>query len=178
MNTERTIVIVDVQNGFITPASAHIPDRINQLLGKVDFRHRVFTRFHNPPGSQYEKLLHWTRFRTPPETEIVTELQGKPTLIIDKNIYSSLTKRFLDFLRTENIEEIYVAGIDTDICVLKTAVDLFEAGYRPIVLADCCMSHAGITVHKAALEILPRFIGRKQIVHDSAAHFGLPDFES
>lgn len=166
-----SIIVVDVQNGFITPASTHVPERIKGLLDQIEFKHRVFSRFVNPEKSQYEKLLSWTRFRSSPETDIVPCLVEYPTLIIEKHIYSCISDEFLDFAKTNELEKFYVCGIDTEICVLKTCVDLFEHGFRPILLADCCMSHAGTGHHAAALEILPRFIGRRQIVLNSAEHF-------
>ncbi|MGD1895112.1 MAG: isochorismatase family cysteine hydrolase [Cyclobacteriaceae bacterium] len=168
---EKTLAVIDVQQGFISSVSAHVPSRIRKLIDRVDFTHRIFTRFNNTSNSQYEKLLGWTKLKHKSETDIVTDLQNKATITIDKYVYSSLTPEFLEYLNTHTIREIYLAGIDTDICVLKTAVDLFEHGFRPIVLADCCMSHADISYHQKALDILPRFIGREQIVYDSAEYF-------
>jgi len=55
-------------------------------------------------------------------------------------------------------------GIATDGCVLKTAVDLFEAGIRPVVLTDAVSSHAGDEVHQAGLLLISRFIGGEQLV--------------
>ena len=169
----EAIIVVDVQNGFVSPASVHIPDRIKALLEQKSFEHRVFSRFSNPCGSQYEKLLSWTQCRSSPETDIVSTLSSYPTLVIDKHIYSCVSQEFLDFARANDLSEFYVCGVDTDICVLKTCVDLFEHGYRPILLSDCCMSHAGTSQHQAALEILPRFIGHRQIILDTAQHFGI-----
>ena len=44
-----------------------------------------------------------------------------------------------------------------------TAVDLFQNGFRPVVLADACASHAGPDYHEAGLRLLERLIGRRQI---------------
>ena len=167
----EAIAVIDVQKGFITPVSAHVPRHVRTLIEHVPFAHRIFTCFRNPPDSPYEKLLHWTHLREAPETDIVDELQGQATLIVDKSTYSSLTAEFLRYLETHRIREVYLAGIDTEACVLKTAVDLFEANYRPIVLADCCMSHASLSLHRMGLDLLTRFIGKDQIVYDSFEYF-------
>ena len=169
----KTLAVIDVQKEFITPVSAHVPNRVITLIDHAPFVHRIFTRFRNPPDSPYEKLLHWTRMRETSETDMVDELQGQATLIVDKSTYSSLTAEFLRYLETHRIREIYLAGIDTEACVLKTAVDLFEANYRPIVLADCCMSHVSQALHQKALDLLPHLIGKEQIVYDSAQHFDI-----
>ena len=48
--------------------------------------------------------------------------------------------------------------------MLKSAVDLFEAGIEPVVLADHCASHGGRDCHEAGLKLLKRFIGEGQVV--------------
>ena len=70
---------------------------------------------------------------------------------------------FLDTLRRQGVSKVDVCGIDTDICVTKCAVDLFENGIEPRVLQDHCASHAGTKTHEDALSILGRYIGRDQI---------------
>ena len=65
----------------------------------------------------------------------------------------------------------YICGIDTESCVLKTAVDAFERDLTPWIVEDACASHAGPEPHYAGLLVARRFIGRSQII--SAA--GLPE---
>jgi nicotinamidase-related amidase len=165
------IIIIDVQNGFINPSTEHIPAKIRSLLDAVVFEHRIFTQFFNPPGSPYEELLHWSRLRSDDQTAIVRELLTYPSIVFKKPIYSCLSPDFLRYAEAHQIKQFYLAGIDTDCCVLKCAVDLFENGFKPMVLADCCMSHGGRVVHDAALTILARFIGGEQVILDSSKHF-------
>ena len=56
-----------------------------------------------------------------------------------------------------------MVGIDTDMCVLKCAMDLFDLGLEPVVWADCCASTAGLQAHLAGLAILGRNIGAHQL---------------
>ncbi len=170
-SNKSALVVVDVQKGFINRHTASIPDQILRLLGEVDFRHRIFTKFLNFPNSQYFRLLNWSRFTGSPETDLVDSLSEKYTVLIEKHSYTGLTDKFRQYALAHDIETFYVVGIDTDICVLKTAVDLFESGYRPIVLSEYCMSHAGRNAHEAAMTILPRFIGRQQVITNAIEHF-------
>jgi nicotinamidase-related amidase len=167
----KAIIIIDVQNGFINPSTEHIPAKIRSLLDAVVFEHRIFTQFFNPPSSPYEVLLHWSRLRSDDEVAIVRELLTYPSIVFKKPIYSCLSPDFLRYAEAHQIKQFYLAGIDTDCCVLKCAVDLFENGFKPMVLADCCMSHGGRVVHDAALTILARFIGGEQVILDSSKHF-------
>ncbi|MDT0457323.1 hypothetical protein RM550_16510 [Streptomyces sp. DSM 41527] len=47
-----------------------------------ELRDVVFTRFLNPPGSPYERLMHWTGFRSPPENELIAELTHEAGLAL------------------------------------------------------------------------------------------------
>jgi nicotinamidase-related amidase len=67
-------------------------------------------------------------------------------------------------LERRKISEVFLCGIETDCCVLKTAVDLFEHHYRPVVLSSACASRAGKENHEAGLKILRRMIGNEQVV--------------
>lgn len=67
------------------------------------------------------------------------------------------------YLRENAIEKIVIAGIDTDMCVLKIAMDVFDIGIEPIVLTDCCASTAGLQAHLAGLAVLSRNIGANRL---------------
>jgi nicotinamidase/pyrazinamidase len=41
-------------------------------------------------------------------------------------------------LQRLGIEDVYIGGLATDYCVLNTALDLLDAGYRVSVLTDAC----------------------------------------
>lgn len=58
-------------------------------------------------------------------------------------------------------------GIDTDACVMASALSLFEYGKVPRVLVDYCGSIAGLEYHNMALRILERNIGKDQLIRES-----------
>ncbi len=96
---------------------------------------------------------------------LAREVWGLPTLVVDKQSYGPFVGTELEaILHRIGARDVLVCGIDTDICVLATAVDLFDRGFRPFVISDLSMSHAGPELHDAALRILPRFIGGDGIV--------------
>jgi nicotinamidase-related amidase len=51
--------------------------------------------------------------------------------------------------------------------VLKTAVDTFEHGLTPWLIADACASNGGDRMHKTGLRLARRFIGSKHIINAS-----------
>ena len=48
--------------------------------------------------------------------------------------------------------------------MLKTALDLFEQEFRPVVLGYGCASHGGKDCHEEALHLLTRQIGEAQVL--------------
>ncbi|MCR8656529.1 cysteine hydrolase family protein [Paenibacillus endoradicis] len=60
---------------------------------------------------------------------------------LDKTRYSAFAGTTLDMmLRARGIEEVYLVGVCTDICILHTAVDLYNLGYRIVVVKDAVAS--------------------------------------
>ena len=43
-------------------------------------------------------------------------------------------------IRQLNKKFVIIAGIETHVCVLQTAIDLIEGGYQPVVVEDCVSS--------------------------------------
>jgi len=59
---------------------------------------------------------------------------------------------------------VHIGGLETDICVMKNAVDLFEAGIVPVVLSKYCASCSGEPAHLNALQTMRRYIGAGQVL--------------
>lgn len=155
------LFIIDVQKGFINGHTKHIPAIVEQLQSSYD--HVFVSRFFNPDPSLYRDLMNWYKFRK--ETPDV-DLAFSPisnAFQFDKEIYSCLLPSVLDELGHRRIKEVHLCGIATECCILKTAVDLFEKNFRPVVLTSGCASHAGAECHQAGLIVLQRLIGRDQI---------------
>jgi nicotinamidase-related amidase len=74
--------------------------------------------------------------------------------IIEKHTFDAFFETELrGFLRFRQIETLYVAGIETNVCVLFTACSALSNGFNTIILAECVTtSHA--EVHATALQII------------------------
>lgn len=57
---------------------------------------------------------------------------------IEKTRYSAFAGTDLDIkLRERGITEVYIVGVCTDICVLHTAIDAYNLGYKIVIPKDC-----------------------------------------
>lgn len=169
MSDGAVLVVVDVQNGFISENSKHVVPVIADLASRWQAAggDTVFTRYLNYEGSPYERLIHWTKLREAPETDIVHELKehaNQAVATVDKTIYSLFNDEGRALVRARGWRDIYVCGIATESCVLKTAVDAFELDLTPWLIEDASASHAGEYAHNAGVLVTRRFIGADQII--------------
>jgi nicotinamidase-related amidase len=169
VDVDRTaLVVVDVQNGFVNDMSRSVVPVIADLVERWSAAGRpvVFTRYLNEPGSLFEHLFQWTKLTHSPETDIVPELAAaaEKATVIDKKGYTLFNEQGRTLVEQAGWTELVFCGIDTEICVLKSAVDAFEAGITPWILSDASASHSGVGGHDAGILIGRRFIGTGQII--------------
>lgn len=155
-----------MQNGFVANNCMHIVPIIKELIENFNIRKQpiVFTKFFNHTNSQYRRWIHWNRLSNKPETDIIDELESHAHKIITKNLYTPFNPEFDSIIIKNKIDKLFICGVATESCVLKTAVDAFERNIKPIVVIDACYSHAGETAHKAGLLTIERNIGSDQLI--------------
>lgn len=85
--------------------------------------------------------------------------QEKNVYWIDKRHYSAFSGTDLDIrLRERGINELYLSGVCTDICVLHTAVDAYNLGYKIVIVEKTVASFDEIG-HKWALSHFKNTLG-------------------
>lgn len=162
----KCLFVIDVQNGFVSKRTEYVVPRIEKLMTDFNWDLILATKFFNLPDSGFTDIMHWSRLKTSPETDLLANIEEYADRVIEKTIYSACTKETLELLEKNKIKEVFISGIDTDCCVLKTAIDLFERNIRPIVLSEYCASNGGQESHNAAIRVLQRTIGYDQINYD------------
>lgn len=165
---KKILLIVDVQNGFITnPELAEIEGRINTLLSSNAFDSVISTVYENYENSPIIRFIGWKKLLTENEQELKEVVKEKSDFVVRKRTYSALNDDLLDALCKANDGTlpkcVYIVGVDTECCVLATATDLFEIGIRPIVLEKYCGASNGESYHNAGIISLSSLIGRANI---------------
>ena len=164
MNVKTCLVIIDVQNGFVSKRTRYVPHKINALVKQCHFDHVVATRFVNTMGSPYVKFLGWTGLMGGIDQALDDAVAGVVERVFTKKGYTCFIPSFLRFVKESKIDRLVLCGIDTDCCVLKSAIDAFERGLRCDVVCDCCASNGGMKSHRAALLVLRRTIGAARLL--------------
>lgn len=156
------LLVIDMQKSFINENTNHLINNINNLVTSNEYDDVVFTKFINSLDSIWYSKLNYNGCMSEEDKRLVIDSRDKT--IIEKKIYSSCNEELINYIKNNNISKIYLCGIDTECCVLKTAFDLFENGYDVYVLSDYCGCMYGESRHNNALEIMKRNIGVNNII--------------
>ena len=166
---KNILIVVDMQNGFARyEQTKQVGEKIIELLHTASFDYTIATQFINPEKGPYRKILHWEKLTQSPETDLIEGI--KVDKVLKKNIYTPVNQELMDTMIKANDGEkpnyVFIVGVDTDCCVMKTAVDLFEQDIIPIVLLEYCNSNGGEIANQAGIHVMERLIGKKQLVKD------------
>ena len=158
----RLLLVIDVQNDFINEHTKNILTKIKELVDSNKYDLTAFTRFINDENSIWYKKLNYKGCMTKEGQAIA--INTKNNKVFDKNIYTAVNDELKKYIQKNNISKIYLCGFDTDACVQKTAIDLFEQNYDVYVLKDYCMSHLGKETHNFYINNLVRLIEKNGII--------------
>ena len=156
------LLVIDVQNSFVNENTKPILKKIEDLVKSKKYDDVVFTKFINNENSIWYKKLNYRKCLNDEQRQIAVDTLNYK--VFEKYIYSALTDELINYIKENNFNKIYLCGFDTDACVYKTALDLFEKGYDVSVLKDYCMSHKGVELHNIMINNLKRLIGEKNII--------------
>lgn len=165
---KNILILVDMQNGFTKKGrTLELAYKVEKLLKAKCFDYVVATKFLNYDNSIYEKLFDWHQLKTDDERALCKNFEEYADVIFEKTTYTCVNPAFLQRMCQLNDgiypERLFIAGVDTDCCVLKTATDLYESNIRPIVLTHYCDSTGGLESHQAGILCLKRLIGERQL---------------
>jgi nicotinamidase-related amidase len=166
-----TTVVIDMQRLFAEATEWHVPG-LHAIVPAVRrlVEHRpaaaLFTRFVPPhsiaeaPGRWQHYYRRWSSVlldRMPAEMiDLMPELAdlARPDTICDKTTFSSLADGALgERLRARRIDTLVLAGAETDVCVLGTALQAVDHGYRVVIASDAVAS-SSTAGHRGAMETL------------------------
>ncbi len=161
---KKALFVIDVQGLFENNKTKIIAGKINNYIKKNKNKYSfiVFTVFKNNPQSSLWKIFGYKECVKGKEIQIISKLSEcvDSSKIIFRNTYSLFKNiEIKSKLKKDKIEEIDICGFDTDCCVLATAYDLFDSGYKPVILKDMCYSTSEEKLHNLALKIIERNCG-------------------
>jgi nicotinamidase-related amidase len=160
MKEKSALVVIDMQNWSINKDTKKLPSRVADFIDKNSnkFDFVLFTSARNTKESNLYKHLGVKEGLSGKQIEMRKEIKRFLTKenLFRKTTYSAFkSKKFLDFLKRNRIEILYLCGINTDKCVLATAFEAFDLGYDIRIIDDLIGSTTRTRAkHQGALKVL------------------------
>lgn len=133
----KALVVIDVQKYFAVEKAADLPQKIADYIKDSNYDHIVFTLFRNDPSSNFHKILKWYKAVESPGIDLHPALGqfSNADNTFEKLTYSAFkVPAFLDYLKRLRVTELDICGINIDGCVLATAYEAFDLGYKMRIL--------------------------------------------
>jgi nicotinamidase-related amidase len=168
-------VVVDMQRVFAEATEWHVPAiaAVTQpilTLVRTHPRDTIFTRFMTPPTAE-SASGDWQRFYARWRSVLRDRMDAKmfdlmepfaalvpPAAACDKTTFSAFASaEFVTSLARRSAQTLVLSGVETEVCVLATAIDAVDRGLHVVLAADALTSGSA-EGHRAALEaVYPRF---------------------
>lgn len=142
------LIIIDVQNYFFKeeshayiPASSAIINNINLLINFYKSKHKpiIFTK-HIDSNPKTSPMLRWwkgTILKDSFESKIYNKINYHKDIIIEKESYDSFYKTKLeDILKKENIKQLLICGVTTNLCCESTIRSAFVRNFDSFLACD------------------------------------------
>ncbi|MFF9565414.1 cysteine hydrolase family protein [Leifsonia sp. NPDC014704] len=179
--TGPTLVVVDMQQVFGDPASPWFTPRFSDaeavIAGMVPaFERVVFTRFiapKRPEGAWVPYYEQWPFALVPaddPIYDLVLAFRDTGHPVVTETTFGKWGPALREAL--DGSQDVVLAGVSTDCCVLSTALGAADAGVRIRVAADAC---AGLSDadHQRALDAMALYAPLIEISDSTAILDGL-----
>jgi nicotinamidase-related amidase len=161
---------------WASPAVGQVLPQVSEICAIASSR-TIFTRFLTPPHLDAANR-QWHRFYEespsmlaenlkPEQLNLVPELRRfvPPARVVDRYVFSAfaapaLAQSLGDLLADTTI----FSGVESDVCILATALSAIDRGYRVIIVRDAVASSKS-SGHQAVMEgVLPRFDQQVELV--------------
>jgi nicotinamidase/pyrazinamidase len=169
----RAVIVTDMLRGFLEEGyplycgeeAREIIPNVRRLLKDMNAEGAAIIYLvdtHDPDDKEFQMFPPHCVKGTE-ETEVIPELSGFPGVLIPKRRYSGFFDTDLeDRLAKIQPEEVIVAGVCTDICVMYTVGDLRNRDYPVVIYADCVASFDK-QMHEFALKHMEKVLGAKVV---------------
>jgi len=162
--TERCGPIIEANRIFFDNArAANIPviHLLTMYRSVEEIRTNPFwrTRAEDPTATRKNVLKH--NLAGLPGVQVMPELLDERDWVIDsKRRYDCFIGSELEFCLTRNgINTLLITGVNTNSCVLATAVSACVRDFAAIVIEDCVDTMDGENLHEAALSCIRTAFG-------------------
>ncbi len=166
----KALLVVDMINEFVygkfgSKAAREIILNIQKLMHT--FNLTIFLCDNHKENDPEIKVWGKHAMDGTTESQIIEELKDENAVIVKKSTYDGFFGTELNqVLQKNGVDEVYICGVATNICVIHTAFGAFARGYSVNVVEDAC---AGTTPeeHENAIRYMKNIYGAKIVRSDA-----------
>ena len=157
-NRQNVLIIIDYQKAFKNSNSEKTIKPINKLAKSFKWDMIIETMWFNSgdESNLYMQNLSYDECQLEDKAGALVKMFPNVHVFPRVNRYSCATEQFLAILNYNM--DIYIAGWETDACVLATLFSLFDRGVNFKVVSECVTSKTD-EVDEAARKIIKRQFG-------------------
>lgn len=156
------LLVIDMQVGFWHSVLEDVHPNILRLAESRAVP-VVASQFFNPPESLFHSQLHWYRFTEEKDVKLIDSLEKLKPHTIRHGTYTVWNDELRSWAKQHEIDHVYIAGVFTDVCVTKTAMDVFDDNIPVSVIPDAVHTLHGQPIHDATIRALGQIIGYKAL---------------
>ena len=150
-----TLLVIDYQKGFKSDNAKRIIKPITDLVRGRSFDYIIQTMWFNSGINNFTELLDYEECKVDGKDAGLVKLFPKAHVFPRVNMYSCMTDDLKNILKYNM--DIYVCGWESDACVLGTAFQLFDYGFKFKVIEDCTASKRSELEEATKLIMLRQF---------------------
>lgn len=145
----KALLVVNMVNDFVVPGGSFpisgAMNIISNIQSIIDYfsinNHLIFfcNDSHEIDDPEFKDFpLHCVRGTYGSGISEQFKLNFEIINVLEKNTFSAFSNKSLDrILKTNNVHEIYVCGVATEICIKLTVWSSRDLGYKTFVVTDC-----------------------------------------
>lgn len=133
----RILLVVDMQKSFIKMEPYFsLNEKIQSLIDNGNYDKLIFTKFINDKAknSLFIDRLNWMGLTSLEEQELSLNVPTN-SIILAKYSYG-LTQEQIDYIKSLNVNEIDICGVQAEACVYAIALQLWDNGIYPNILIN------------------------------------------
>ena len=164
---KKALVIIDMQNDLCLDLRRHhlvkeVIAPLNRLIDRfVETGQSVFYPCFALPkdDTQFKRFGDRYCIAGTSGAEVIAELLPLKGTVVEKRKHSAFFETDLDnLLKDASVSDVFLAGLQTQVCIMTTAADASFRGYRAVAVSDCVVSTRAERKQQA-LEWIERYVG-------------------
>lgn len=149
------LILCDLQKGIDdTDKLEEYVEKLSRVLILDEFDIIISTKFKNAINSPFRNLLGDFSMVSSDETDLISFAECNSDVIFERGTKSIFTPELFEYIKNNNITNLYLCGYDLCTTILDSALDALNVGYNLHIFTNLCETTYPESCKQSSLEIL------------------------